>query len=91
MINNTDGKIADGTFLSDVTNNGQINGGTFSGAITGTGTIAEDAVKLTVTFHPNGGSGAMDTMTVAYGRDRYFPRENGLHRPRRQALCPLGH
>ena len=80
VTNNTDGKIDKGTFLSDVTNNGKINGGTFSGAITGTGTIAEDAVKLTVTFHPNGGSGTMDTMTVAYGETVIFP-ENGFTAP----------
>ncbi len=79
VINSKD--INGGTFLSDVTNNGQINGGTFSGAITGTGTIVEDAVvKLTVTFHPNGGSGAMDTMTVAYGETVIFP-ENGFTAP----------
>ena len=74
--------LAGGTYHGTVTNNtnGQINGGTFSGAITGTGTIAADAVKLTVTFHPNGGSGAMDTMTVAYGETVIFP-ENGFTAP----------
>ena len=94
-VNNKASYVADGTFNGDVindfllvggtyrgtvTNNGQINGGTFSGAITGTGTIAADAVKLTVTFHPNGGSGAMDTMTVAYGETVIFP-ENGFTAP----------
>lgn len=78
VINSKD--INGGTFLRDVTNNGQINGGTFSGAITGTGTIAENAVKLTVTFHPNGGSGSMDPVTVDYGTTYLFP-ENGFTAP----------
>ena len=80
VTNNTNGQINGGTFLDTVSNNGKINGGTFSGAITGTGNIAADAVKLTVTFHPNGGSGAMDTMTVAYGETVIFP-ENGFTAP----------
>ncbi len=80
VTNNENGVISNGTFQGTVTNNGQINGGTFSGAITGTGTIAKDAVKLTITFHPNGGSGAMDTMTVAYGETVIFP-ENGFTAP----------
>ena len=74
--------LAGGTYHGTVTNNtnGQINGGTFSGAITGTGTIAADAVKLTVTFHPNGGSGSMDPVTVDYGATYLFP-ENGFTAP----------
>ena len=74
--------LAGGTYHGTVTNNtnGQINGGTFSGAITGTGTIAADAVKLTVTFHPNGGSGTMDPVTVDYGATYLFP-ENGFTAP----------
>ena len=74
--------LAGGTYHGTVTNNtnGQINGGTFSGAITGTGTIAENAVKLTVTFHPNGGSGSMDPVTVDYGATYLFP-ENGFTAP----------
>ena len=74
------GLISGGTFEGPVTNNGQITGGTFSGAITGTGTIAENAVKLTVTFHPNGGSGSMDPVTVDYGATYLFP-ENGFTAP----------
>ena len=75
------GKINGGTFLDTVSNNGKINGGTFSGAITGTGTIVEDAVvKLTVSFHPNGGSGSMDQVTVDYGTTYLFP-ENGFTAP----------
>ena len=80
VTNTAKGKIDKGTFLGDVTNNGQITGGTFSGAITGTGTIAENAVKLTVTFHPNGGSGSMDPVTVDYGATYLFP-ENGFTAP----------
>ena len=74
--------LAGGTYHGTVTNNtnGQINGGTFSGAITGTGTIATDAVKLTVTFHPNGGSGSMNPVTVDYGATYLFP-ENGFTAP----------
>ena len=72
--------LADGTYKGKVTNNGQINGGTFSGAITGTGTIAKDAVKLTITFHSNGGSGSMDPVTVDYGATYLFP-ENGFTAP----------
>ena len=79
VINSKD--INGGTFLDTVTNNGQINGGTFSGAITGTGNIAADAVvKLTVSFHPNGGSGTMDPVTVDYGTTYLFP-ENGFTAP----------
>ena len=81
VTNNTNGQINGGTFLDTVSNNGQINGGTFSGAITGTGTIVEDAVvKLTVSFHPNGGSGSMDPVTVDYGATYLFP-ENGFTAP----------
>lgn len=78
VINN--GVLADGTYKGKVTNNGQINGGTFSGAITGTGTIVEDAVKFSVTFDPNGGSGSMDPVTVDYGATYLFP-ENGFTAP----------
>ena len=79
VINSKD--INGGTFLDTVSNNGKINGGTFSGAITGTGTIVEDAVvKLTVSFHPNGGSGSMDPVTVDYGATYLFP-ENGFTAP----------
>ena len=78
VINSKD--INGGTFLDTVTNNGQINGGTFSGAITGTGTIVEDAVKLSVSFDPNGGSGSMDPVTVDYGATYLFP-ENGFTAP----------
>ena len=81
VINSKD--INGSTFLGDVTNNenGVINGGTFSGAITGTGNIAADAVvKLTVSFHPNGGSGSMDPVTVDYGATYLFP-ENGFTAP----------
>ena len=81
VTNNTNGQINGGTFLDTVSNNGKINGGTFSGAITGTGTIVEDAVvKLTVSFHPNGGSGSMDPVTVDYGATYLFP-ENGFTAP----------
>ena len=80
VTNNENGVISNGTFQGTVTNNGQINGGAFSGAITGTGTIAADAVKLTITFNSNGGSGAMGTMTVAYGETVIFP-ENGFTAP----------
>ena len=81
VTNNTNGQINGGTFLDTVSNNGKINGGTFSGAITGTGNIAEDAVvKLTVSFHPNGGSGTMDPVTVDYGTTYLFP-ENGFTAP----------
>lgn len=74
--------LAGGTYHGTVTNNtnGQINGGTFSGAITGTGTIAADAVKLSVSFDPNGGSGSMDPVTVDYGTTYLFP-ENGFTAP----------
>ena len=74
--------LAGGTYHGTVTNNtnGQINGGTFSGAITGTGTIAKEAVKLTVSFDPNGGSGSMDPVTVDYGATYLFP-ENGFTAP----------
>ena len=74
--------LAGGTYHGTVTNNtnGQINGGTFSGAITGTGTIAKEAVKLTVSFDPNGGSGSMDPVTVDYGTTYLFP-ENGFTAP----------
>ena len=78
VINNA--VLADGTYKGKVTNNGQINGGTFSGAITGTGTIAKEAVKLTVSFDPNGGSGSMDPVTVDYGATYLFP-ENGFTAP----------
>ena len=81
VTNNTNGQINGGTFLDTVSNNGKINGGTFSGAITGTGTIVENAVvKLTVSFHPNGGSGTMDPVTVDYGATYLFP-ENGFTAP----------
>ena len=77
----SEGYIENGTFLDTVSNNGKINGGTFSGAITGTGNIAADAVvKLTVSFHPNGGSGTMDPVTVDYGATYLFP-ENGFTAP----------
>ena len=76
----SEGYIENGTFLDTVTNNGQINGGTFSGAITGTGTIVTDAVKLSVSFDPNGGSGTMDPVTVDYGATYLFP-ENGFTAP----------
>ncbi len=72
--------LAGGTYHGTVTNNGQINGGTFSGAITGTGTIVPVAVKLSVSFDPNGGSGTMDTVTVDYGATYLFP-ENGFTAP----------
>lgn len=79
VINSKD--INGGTFLDTVSNNGKINGGTFSGAITGTGNIAADAVvKLTVSFHPNGGSGTMAPVTVDYGATYLFP-ENGFTAP----------
>ena len=74
------GKINGGTFLDTVSNNGKINGGTFSGAITGTGTIVPVAVKLSVSFDPNGGSGSMDSVTVDYGTTYLFP-ENGFTAP----------
>ncbi len=80
VTNNENGVISNGTFQGTVTNNGQINGGTFSGAITGQGTIAEDAVKLSVSFDPNGGSGTMDPVTVDYGATYLFP-ENGFTAP----------
>ena len=80
VTNNENGVISNGTFQGTVTNNGQINGGTFSGAITGQGTIAEDAVKLSVSFDPNGGSGSMDPVTVDYGATYLFP-ENGFTAP----------
>ena len=78
VINSKD--INGGTFLDTVSNNGKINGGTFSGAITGTGTIVEDAVKLSISFDPNGGSGSMDPVTVDYGATYLFP-ENGFTAP----------
>ena len=80
VTNNTNGQINGGTFLDTVSNNGKINGGTFSGAITGTGTIVENAVKLSVSFDPNGGSGSMDPVTVDYGATYLFP-ENGFTAP----------
>ena len=77
-----DSLLAGGTYHGTVTNNtkGQINGGTFSGAITGTGTIVPVAVKLSVSFDPNGGSGSMDPVTVDYGATYLFP-ENGFTAP----------
>ena len=77
-----DSLLAGGTYHGTVTNNtkGQINGGTFSGAITGTGTIVPVAVKLSVSFDPNGGSGTMDPVTVDYGATYLFP-ENGFTAP----------
>ena len=77
-----DSILAGGTYHGTVTNNtkGQINGGTFSGAITGTGTIVPVAVKLSVSFDPNGGSGSMDPVTVDYGATYLFP-ENGFTAP----------
>ena len=80
VTNNTNGQINGGTFLDTVSNNGKINGGTFSGAITGTGTIVPVAVKLSVSFDPNGGSGSMDPVTVDYGTTYLFP-ENGFTAP----------
>ena len=80
VTNNENGVISNGTFQGTVTNNGQITGGTFSGAITGTGTIAKEAVKLTITFNSNGGSGTMDPVTVDYGATYLFP-ENGFTAP----------
>ena len=77
-----DSLLAGGTYHGTVTNNtkGQINGGTFSGAITGTGTIVPVAVKLSVSFDPNGGSGTMDPVTVDYGATYLFP-ENDFTAP----------
>lgn len=75
-----DSILAGGTYHGTVTNNVQINGGTFSGAITGTGTIVPVAVKLSVSFDPNGGSGSMDPVTVDYGATYLFP-ENGFTAP----------
>lgn len=80
VTNNTNGQINGGTFLDTVSNNGKINGGTFSGAITGTGTIVPVAVKLSISFDPNGGSGSMDPVTVDYGTTYLFP-ENGFTAP----------
>ena len=80
VTNNTNGQINGGTFLDTVSNNGKINGGTFSGAITGTGTIVPVAVKLSISFDPNGGSGSMDPVTVDYGATYLFP-ENGFTAP----------
>ena len=76
----SEGYIENGTFLDTVSNNGKINGGTFSGAITGTGTIVPVAVKLSVSFDPNGGSGSMDPVTVDYDTTYLFP-ENGFTAP----------
>ena len=75
-----DSILAGGTYHGTVTNNVQINGGTFSGAITGTGTIVPVAVKLSVSFDPNGGSGTMAPVTVDYGATYLFP-ENGFTAP----------
>ena len=75
-----DSLLAGGTYHGTVTNNARINGGTFSGAITGTGTIVPVAVKLSVSFDPNGGSGSMDPVTVDYGATYLFP-ENGFTAP----------
>lgn len=75
-----DSILAGGTYHGTVTNNVQINGGTFSGAITGTGTIVPVAVKLSVSFDPNGGSGTMGPVTVDYGATYLFP-ENGFTAP----------
>ena len=54
VTNESDGKIENGTFSGEVTNNGAINDGTFSGKVTNNGTIGNGNFTSAVTNEKTG-------------------------------------
>ena len=57
MTNESDGKIENGTFSGEVTNNGAINDGTFSGEVTNNGAIENGTFSGNVTNNGTIGNG----------------------------------